>query len=269
DPKGADPKAADPKTTDPKAADPKPADTKPGDTKAADTKADPKADPKTASAPAAPVEPPLRNPGRYGIIGLGTGSVGCHAKPGEKWRFFEIDPAMMKISTNPENFSFLTNCHKGNPDIVIGDARLTMAKEPDKSFDLIIVDAFSSDAVPVHLMTKEALEIFKAKIKDKGVFVLHVSNRHLDLEGVLSATAPLVPGIHGLVITDNKSESYFSSSSTVVVFAKEPSVLEDFRELANRIKTTTVGELNARTLKPWTDDWSDIVGPYMSRHQGN
>ncbi len=197
--------------------------------------------------------------GRYGVIGLGAGSLSCHSKPGEKWRFFEIDPLMVSIAKDPENFSFLSRCQP-DPDIVIGDARLTMAKEPDNSFDLIIVDAFSSDAVPVHLMTAEALNLFLAKIKPTGAFVLHVSNRYLDLDGVAAATLPLVKGAKGVIISDDAADgSYAQTSSTVVVVAKNEEVLAPFRELE------TVIELDPRGLKPWTDDFSDIIGPFRSK----
>src|SRR5262249_11692444 len=96
--------------------------------------------------------------GRYGVIGLGAGSLCCYAREGEVWRFFEIDPVIIGIASDTRYFSFLAHCQPA-PDIVLGDARLTMARQADGSFDLIIVDAFSSDAVPVHLMTAEALRL--------------------------------------------------------------------------------------------------------------
>src|SRR5262249_18698191 len=93
--------------------------------------------------------------GHYGIVGLGTGSSSCHKREGEDWTFFEIDPTVIKISKDPKNFTFITKCQ---PDISIkiGDARLTIAKEQDSNYDLFIIDAFSSDAIPVHMLTKEA-----------------------------------------------------------------------------------------------------------------
>ena len=97
--------------------------------------------------------------GRYGIVGLGTGSSACHKREGETWRFFEIDPTVIKIAKNPKNFTFISKCQP-DIDIVVGDARLTMAKEPDASFDLFIIDAFSSDAIPVHLLTTEAVKMY-------------------------------------------------------------------------------------------------------------
>ena len=197
--------------------------------------------------------------GRYGVIGLGAGSLSCLSKPGEKWRFFEIDPLMISIAKNPDNFTFLAKCQP-QVDIVIGDARLTMSREPDSSLDLIIVDAFSSDAVPVHLMTAEALRLFLAKTTPTGVVVLHVSNRYLDLDSVAAATLELVPGASGLIVSDDDADgSYGETSSTVVVIAKSEAVLAPFRTLKS------VYELNPNGLRAWTDDFSDIIGPFRSK----
>ncbi len=206
---------------------------------------------------------PAETKGRFGVIGLGSGSMACHSEDGEAWRFFEIDPVMVGIAKNARNFSYLANCQP-SPDIVLGDARLTLAKEPDETFDALVVDAFSSDAVPVHLMTAEALRLYLRKLTPTGVVVLHVSNRYLDLEGVLAAIAPLVPEGHGLVVSDDAADgSYASTSSTVVVFSKSAAALDPFRKLGE------VYELNSRGLRPWTDDYSDVIGPFLSKFKVN
>ncbi|MBL8672118.1 MAG: fused MFS/spermidine synthase, partial [Alphaproteobacteria bacterium] len=115
-------------------------------------------------------------PLRVAVIGLGTGSLACYARPGDVWRFFEIDPAIVRVARDPARFSFLSSCAPDVP-IVLGDARLTLAALPDASFDVIVVDAFSSDAIPVHLMTREAMAIYRAKAVPGGLVALHVSNR--------------------------------------------------------------------------------------------
>jgi hypothetical protein len=197
--------------------------------------------------------------GRYGVIGLGTGSLACHSEEGELWRFFEIDPVIVQIAQDDENFSFLSNCQP-NTDIVLGDARLTIAKEADASFDLIIVDAFSSDAVPMHLMTAEALRLYLAKLTPSGLVVLHVSNRYLDLDGVAGATAQLVSEAKGLIVSDDTADgSYASTSSTIVVLTKSEAALEPFRSLAD------TRELTGGGLRPWTDDYSDVLGPFLAK----
>jgi hypothetical protein len=197
--------------------------------------------------------------GTYGVIGLGSGSLACHSKEGETWRIFEIDPVIIGIASNPRYFTFLKHCMP-KPDIVLGDARLTMAKQKDGAFDLIIVDAFSSDAVPVHLMTAEAIRLYLDKLTPDGVALLHISNRYLDLDSVLGATVQVVPGAHGILVSDDTADgSYAQSTSTVVLFAKSAEALEPFRTFEG------VAELDDGDLKPWTDDYSDILGPFLSK----
>jgi SAM-dependent methyltransferase len=199
---------------------------------------------------------------RVGVIGLGSGSMACHARDDETWTFFEIDPLMIDIATKSDMFTYMENCQP-NADLIVGDARLTLNKLPDASFDLIVVDAFSSDAVPVHLMTAEALKMYLAKLKPDGVALLHISNRYLDLDAVLSATAPAVPGLKGLIISDDTADttSYAQSTSTVALFARSKEILDKYRG------TGTPAELDPGTLRAWTDDYSDILGPFVSKYK--
>jgi hypothetical protein len=198
-------------------------------------------------------------PGRFGIVGLGAGSLACYSRKHEAWRFFEIDPIVVDIAEKSKHFTFLANCQP-QLDAVIGDARLTLAKEPDKSYDLIIVDAFTSDAVPVHLMTAEALQLYTRKLTDNGVVVLHISNRYLDLDSVLGATLPLVPELKGLIVSDDKADgSYAQNTSTIAVFAKNQAALDAFRAVDG------AQDFHAGGVAPWTDDASDILQPFLSQ----
>ena len=202
--------------------------------------------------------------GRYGIVGLGTGSSSCHKREGETWRFFEIDPIVIAIAKNPKNFTFISKCQP-DIDIVIGDARQTMAKEQDESFDLFIIDAFTSDAIPVHMLTAEAVKMYLAKLKSDGVVLLHTSNRYLDLDSVLGAIQrqELPAGTAGIVAQDSSADrSYAQSSSTVVIFAKSEEALAPYRSIDG------VVELDDGGLRAWTDDYSDILGPFMNRFRG-
>ena len=194
---------------------------------------------------------------RYGVVGLGAGSLACLSKPGERWRFFEIDPLMVEISTQSGHFTYIGNCQP-QPDIVLGDARLTISREPDGGFDLLIIDAFTSDAIPVHLMTAEALQLYAEKTAPDGVFLLHISNRYLKLEGVLASTLRKVPGLKGLIIEDDQADgTYDESSSTVAVFAKDQYRLDAFRSLPGARDLADSG------LAPWTDDSSDVLMPLL------
>jgi SAM-dependent methyltransferase len=123
-----------------------------------------------------------------GVVGLGTGTLSCYARPGQDWRFFEIDPAMVRIARNPSIFTFLSRCAP-QAKVVLGDARLSLAREPAGRLDLLAVDAFSSDAIPIHLLTREALQVYRRALKPEGLLLIHISNRYLDLEPVLAAAA--------------------------------------------------------------------------------
>jgi spermidine synthase len=123
---------------------------------------------------------------RIGLVGLGTGSLACYAKPGQVWTIFEIDPAMVEIAKDPKRFTFLSRCTP-SARIVLGDARLTLSKEPGGSLDLLAIDAFSSDSVPMHLLTREAFASYAKTLRPRGVVMAHISNRFLDLRPVLGA----------------------------------------------------------------------------------
>ena len=169
---------------------------------------------------------------RYGVIGLGAGSLACHAKPGR-------DLALLRDRSGGDRHRQATratsrscrNCQP-KPDIVLGDARLTMAKEANDSFDLIIVDAFSSDAMPVHLMTAEAMRLYLDKLKPDGIVLLHISNRYLDLDSVLGATIKVLPACTASSSpTTRRTAAMRQSTSTVAVFAKCEEALEPLRDL--------------------------------------
>jgi SAM-dependent methyltransferase len=123
-----------------------------------------------------------------GIVGLGTGTLACYKKPGQDWHFFEIDPLMVEIARDRKIFSFLEKCA---PDtkMHVGDARLTLADQPAGTFDLLAIDAFSSDSIPMHLLTKEAFAVYRRALKPDGILLVHISNRYIDLNPVVAAEA--------------------------------------------------------------------------------
>jgi hypothetical protein len=203
-----------------------------------------------------------RGPLRAAVIGLGAGSLACRIAPSETWRFFEIDPTVIEIARDPERFSFLSSCAPNVP-IVLGDARLTFAEEPDHIYDLIIVDAYSSDAIPVHLATTEAMTIYKSKLAPHGVVVMHISNRHLELKTVVEGIATA----NGLKtwIWSNNSEEYDDSNyiftSDVAISAENAN---DLGALArDRFWVLTAPNPAVRT---WTDDYSNIAGAIWRKY---
>ena len=165
-------------------------------------------------------------PIRYAVIGLGTGSLACRAEPQDAVDYYEIDPAIVRIARDPALFSFLAECRPDVP-IMLGDARRTLAQASDAAYDLIIVDAFSSDAIPIHLLTREAMAIYLAKLKPHGLILMHVSNRHLELASVVAGIA----AANGVVtlVSDSPDSSELSEpykfGSTVAAVARER---EDF-----------------------------------------
>jgi hypothetical protein len=196
------------------------------------------------------------------VIGLGTGTLACLSAPGETWRFYEIDPTVIEIARDPNRFTFLSSCAPEVP-IVIGDARLTMAKEPDHEFDLIIVDAYSSDAIPVHLATKEAMALYKSKLAPQGVVMMHISNRHLELHSVIEGIA----GANGLktwVWRRDKDESddvNYVFSSDVVISAQKA---DDIGALG-RDSSWVLNTPNP-TVRTWTDDYSNLAGALWRKY---
>jgi SAM-dependent methyltransferase len=198
---------------------------------------------------------------RIAVIGLGTGSIACLTEPGDALTYYEIDRKVVGIATDPNRFTFLTQCAP-NASIVVGDARLTLADAPDGAYDVIVVDAFTSDAIPVHLLTREAMAIYLQKLAPNGVALIHVSNRHMELASVVANIAHA----HGLVTwvndgTEGEDESNYIFSSTVTAVARDE---DDFG--------TAMAEADAWQLQEpdekqwvWTDDYSNIIGA-MIRH---
>ena len=125
---------------------------------------------------------------RVGVVGLGSGTLACYARPGQRWTFYEIDPLVARIASDPSEFTFLSRCLPHVP-VIIGDARLTLEHGPAAADDLLVVDAFSSDAIPMHLLTTEAFAAYRRHLRPNGLLLVHISNRYLDLKPVVAAAA--------------------------------------------------------------------------------
>jgi hypothetical protein len=190
---------------------------------------------------------------RVGVVGLGTGALACYARPGQSWTFHEIDPEVVKLAGDGRFFHFLANC--GNqPRIVLGDARLTLNDVPDAAYDVIVIDAFSSDSIPVHLLTREALALYQRKLASGGAVLFHVSNRFLDLAPLVAALAQDAgsPARHLLYVPE-KPEALDNYAAEVVAIGRPGASLD--------ILTADAGwqipKGDAASL--WTDDRSDIL----------
>jgi hypothetical protein len=199
-------------------------------------------------------------PLRVAVIGLGSGSLTCASQPGEDWKFFEIDQSMVDTARDPKYFNYIQKCE---PDLkpVIGDARLTFAKEPDGVYDLIIVDAYSSDAIPIHLATEEAMEIYKEKLAPQGAVVMHVSNRHLELASVVVGIADANDMKSWVFSEDSGRDNEYIFSTNVVISARADADVGTIA-LPSSQWTLTEPEDNQRV---WTDDYSNVLGAVWRR----
>lgn len=192
-----------------------------------------------------------------GVIGLGAGSLAAYALPGQQWTFFEIDPAVARIAANPEWFTYLSGCGSACT-VVLGDARLSLASRDD-TYDLIVLDAFSSDAIPAHLLTREALALYLGRLSNRGVIAFHISNRHLDLRpAVASLTAER--GLATRVQLHRPSNESEAKTSLWIVAARNADALGP---LAGDPRWQ---ELTTRSPRVWSDDYSDILSVMRQPH---
>lgn len=193
---------------------------------------------------------------RVGAVGLGTGSVASYVRRGDHLTFFEIDPLVIRIAGPGGDFTYTTQCASGQVDYVLGDARLTLQKQPDEAFDILLIDAFSSDAIPAHLLTVEALKGYLAKLKPDGVLILHLSNRHLELKTPAAAVA-LAAGGYPLLQEYRQSGDnvrYWESSEDVIIVGRTRAALAPYE------KEGFWEKADPRGTKPWTDDYTNLVG---------
>jgi len=190
-----------------------------------------------------------------GVVGLGAGALACYAKPSQQWTLYEIDPLVIQLASDKQYFTYLSRCLP-NAKMSVGDARLSLEKEADGSFDLLVLDAFSSDAVPTHLLTKEALALYFKKLKPNGLLAFHITNRHLALKKVLSVN---VEQAHfAALIQEFKAPENMPLvvDTDWVVIARQADTLEP-------LKLAMLGDWQTLPLyfdlSPWTDDFTNIV----------
>ena len=190
---------------------------------------------------------------RVAVVGLGTGTTAAYARPGEQWTFFEIDPGIERIARDTAYFSYLADA-PSPPRVVLGDARLSLAQDAGRQYDLILLDAFSSDAIPVHLMTREALETYLARLAPGGIVAFHVSNRYLDLEPVVAALAYDAGLVARAGQGPRDERATYESNSTWIALARAEADLGPL--MADRWwwKPRLRPE-----VQPWTDDYSSLL----------
>ncbi|MEK7686625.1 MAG: fused MFS/spermidine synthase [Verrucomicrobiota bacterium] len=191
---------------------------------------------------------------RVAVIGLGTGSMISYATVGQEWTYYEIDPLVVRIASDTNYFTYLSHCAKAKPKLVLGDARLRLREAPDAFYGLIVLDAFSSDAIPVHLLTAQALELYLSKLAPDGMLAFHISNRYLELEpvvGDLARNAGLVCYGWDDMFDDTRQGK---DASHWVVLARKS------QNLGGLVKSSRWLPVPGRSEpKVWTDDFSNIL----------
>ncbi len=194
-------------------------------------------------------------PRQVALVGLGTGTTACYSRPGEQWQYYEIDPLVVAIAKSPQLFSYLRECQP-NVRVVLGDARLSLAAAPDSSFELIVLDAFSSDAIPVHLVTREALQLYARKLRPGGIVAFHISNRYLDLRPVLielARDARMAGAMVDRDVTAAEKEKLFYGSRWVVLATSAHTLAPLVRQAGWSVLPPSA------PVRIWTDDYSDVL----------
>ncbi|HEX6250112.1 MAG TPA: fused MFS/spermidine synthase [Gemmatimonadaceae bacterium] len=204
---------------------------------------------------------------RIGVIGLGAGTVACYAKPTQPWTFFELDPLVERIARDTSYFTYVSQCAP-HARVVHGDARISLRAEQDHSYDLLIMDAFSSDAVPVHLLTREALAMYLQKLAPRGLIAFHISNRYVDVEpvlAVLAREAGLVALNQGWQPPGTDAAYWLVNPSRWLVIGRDSAAFgpltDDHRWEPPRLRAD---------VEPWTDEFSSVprVMIWRSRFAG-
>jgi hypothetical protein len=199
---------------------------------------------------------------RVAVVGLGMGSLACHARDGERWDFFEIDPEVVRLARDTRYFRSLSVCGP-QAKVILGDGRLTLA-DVEGGFDLIVLDAFSSDSVPVHLLTREALAGYLAKLAPGGAIIFNISNRHMDLDDVIASSAATNDMVTFAGIDDHTKVDFKQTlglPAFVAIVARRP---DDLGALATseRWRRVTPGPRS----RAWTDDYSNILAPILRKY---
>jgi hypothetical protein len=202
-------------------------------------------------------------PIKVAVVGLGTGTFACFAEPGDNFTFYEIDATVQKMARDPNYFRYITECAPKAP-IVLGDARLTLAESKDQ-YDLIVLDAFSSDAIPIHLMTREAMATYLSRLAPHGIVIMHVSNRHMELSSVVAGIAHangMVSRVNNRAARDGEDDSDYLFTSTVVISARDDA---DFATLREDADWSVIEPPPGQRI--WTDDYSNVIGAVIRQYR--
>jgi SAM-dependent methyltransferase len=190
-------------------------------------------------------------PLRVGVIGLGTGTLAAYGRAGDTFRLYEINPQVIDLAM--KHFTYLTDT-AAKVETALGDARLSLEREPPQNFDVLVVDAFSSDAIPVHLLTAEAFKVYFRHLKPGGILAVHISNRYLDLKPVLRQAAAKFDR-HARLVDEDSDDERVTYGSTWVLISDDAAVFE-----GPPLDGAAEPLASDRSVRLWTDDYSDLIG---------
>jgi len=185
---------------------------------------------------------------RVGVIGLGAGTLAAYGRPGDDFRFYEINPLVWRIARS--EFYFLSGC-KAKLEIAMGDARLTLEREPPGNSDVLAMDAFSGDSPPVHLLTREAMLVYFRHLKPDGILAVNISNRYLDLQPVVEAEGRALGKVSRVIETGDDESQNFLAAAWVLVTS--PAGGLDAAAAGGDVR-----EESPRRVRLWTDDYSNL-----------
>jgi len=205
----------------------------------------------------------VNGPIKVAVVGLGTGTFACFKRPQDNFTFYEIDASVVRMARDPNHFRYITGCAPDVP-IRLGDARLTLA-DAKEQYDLIVLDAFSSDAIPIHLMTQEAMATYLARLAPHGIVLMHVSNRHMELASVVAGIAHangVVSRMNNRAAREGEDDSKYVFTSTVVISARED---QDFGVLRQDQDWSGIEPPAGQRI--WTDDYSNVIGAVIRQYR--
>lgn len=217
------------------------------------------------TGPAGDIFQTLPSTAQVGVVGLGIGTLATYAKPEQRWTFFEINPLVVQLAQSSQYFNYLSTSKAKSLHIQLGDARLRLTEEGDHQYDLLVIDAFGSDAIPFHLLTREAFELYWQKIKPNGALLIHISNSYLNLKRPIAELARETQST-AWVRTDSFSRRGLHLPSRWVFLTKDSAQVHWYTENTAIGKTWTPLLATGVDANQWTDDYSNILSLLISRH---
>ncbi len=194
-----------------------------------------------------------------GVIGMGPGAMATFIRSSDRMDFYEIDPVVKEIALNPEHFTFISES-ASHPNVILGDGRLEIQKMPTAYYDGIFLDAFSSDSIPLHLLTRDAVKMYLSKLKDNGVLIFHISNRYFDLERSLTAIADSLDLKTVYLTRFSKGDLDIMSPKATFVFSSKWMVMARNEDILRPLKEGPFATKNtAKPVSVWTDDYSNLL----------